>query len=428
MRIGTPFALLASILVTSGVLAVPLEGDRNRELVPKAVKSSANPTAVSTTAKPSKSAVPLSRSSAVPPLPSSAKFLAPSSSGKPSSGISVKPSSASQPSGSASVFASSDKISASSVRASSVTSRPSSVVSPPASPSASAESNNIPGPSACAIGSQPSGSGSISAKPSSLPVHARVAAASASSIPCTDVASCKAKGQKIWDLISAATADTSKDKTTNKFAAAYASIWKIDKDISTSDGETGTEVMSLFNKETVEGGVDLANPLFRGLPSTLRRVATDDEDAYEFVFAPGAIVNVRSYKNMDPVPEAQQVSWDIIAMERYKTYKGSAPPTDLKYVMQFHIANSVTMEVLVQLYKNGGMTDQVAADDTHWVKWDANDGSCGKNAVLALLGTDNGSGSGFILVDYNGTLKGKKLNAIYTRRQDDMWAMVVEYA
>lgn len=52
---------------------------------------------------------------------------------------------------------------------------------------------------------------------------------------------------------------------------------------------------------------------------------------------------------------------------------------------------------------------------------------CGKDAVLTLLGTDKGKGAAFILIDYNGTLRGKKIVAIYTRRQEGMWVMVVEF-
>ncbi|KAJ7144597.1 hypothetical protein C8R44DRAFT_145519 [Mycena epipterygia] len=512
MRIGTPFILLASLLA-SGVLAAPLDGDRNHGLVAKAVKSGAKSTPVATTkksvsppasksaaplprssavvpvrssappsgkssavAKPSsksvtppasKSAAPLSRSSALGPVPSSAKSAAPSgkssalsakpasASGSPSivasrssaalpssanlsapsgipSALSAKPSSAT---GSPSVVASSAKVSASSIKGSSVASGPSSVVSAPASPSGSASSNNIPGPLACPVASKPSASSTK--RGSSLAVHARSGAPStASASGCQTPETCLAKGQGIWNSINAATADTSKDKTTTKFAASYPQIFSakgsVNQDISTSTDDTAKEIMSLFNKKTFDdegNAADLENPLFPGLATTMKRVANADEDAYEFVFAPGVIVAVRSYKNMDPVtPAANQVNWDIIAMELYKQYKGSAPPTDLRFIMRFHIANAVSSLILEQIYKNGGLEDQLTSEDTDWVKWDANDAHCGQNAVLTMLGTNNGSGAGYLLIDYHTTLGGKKLKYMYTRRQDDMWAMVTEYA
>ncbi|KAJ7144600.1 hypothetical protein C8R44DRAFT_846316 [Mycena epipterygia] len=433
MRLGTPFVLLAWALATSGVLAAPLEGDRDHGLVARAVSSAKpKPAAPSTTAKPSKSAAPLSRSSAVGP--SSVKSSAPS--GKPSA-VSAKPSSAS---GSPSVVASSAKVSASSIKGSSVASGPSSVASSPASPSGSGGANNIPGPSACAVGSKPSGSGSVSAKPSGSAsvskrgssLAARSAAPATPSDPaCKTPATCKVKGQSIWNSITAATADTSKDKTTTKFQKSYPAIFSgpksINKDISSTNDDLAKEIRALFNEGADEAALE--RPLFPGLASTMKRVANEDEDAYEFVFAPGVIVAVRSYKNLDPVtPASAQVSWDVVAMESYKAYKGTSPPTDLKYIVRFHIANSLSNEVLKDLYTNGGMEDQLDEDDTEWVKWDPTDASCGLPAVLTLLGTDNGSGAGFLLVDYHTTLGGKKLKAMYTRKSDGDWGMITEYA
>ncbi|KAJ7144599.1 hypothetical protein C8R44DRAFT_916680 [Mycena epipterygia] len=433
-----------------------------RSSAPPSGKSSAaaKPSSKSVTPPASKSAAPLSRSSAVVPVPSSAKSAAPSgkssalsakpssASGSPSviashssavlpssvnpsapsgipSALSAKPSSAT---GSPSVVASSAKVSASSIKGSSVASGPSSVVSASASPSGSDNSNNIPGPSACPVASKPSASSTK--RGSSLAVHARTGATDG----CQTPEDCLAKGQEIWNSITAATADVSKD-TIAKFAASYPAIFSakdsVNQVISSSKDEIAKEVMSLFNKKTLDdegNAADLENPLFPGLATTMKRVANADDDAYEFVFAPGVIVAARSYKNLDPVPSEKRAQWDIIAMELYKEYKGSAPPTDLRFVMRLHIANAVSNLILAEIYKSGALEDQLTLENTDWVKWDPNDARCGKNAVLTMLGTKNGSGAGYILKDYHTTLGGKKLKYMYTRRQENMWSMVTEYA
>ncbi|KAJ7637764.1 hypothetical protein B0H17DRAFT_1149400 [Mycena rosella] len=97
--------------------------------------------------------------------------------------------------------------------------------------------------------------------------------------------------------------------------------------------------------------------------------------AYEDVYVPGVIVAVNTFKAQDLVPTA----------------------------------------------------DQAAADDVDWTSWDVNN-AAEKDVVLALLGTDNGKGSGYILVDYNGILQGKMIIAIHTRRQEGNWGMVTEYS
>ncbi|KAJ7110872.1 hypothetical protein C8R44DRAFT_933767 [Mycena epipterygia] len=454
MGIGAPFVLLAWIVATSGVLAAPLQALKITAKPTKSVISTKLPSAlpskpvsslsrsgpsrpVSSSAKSTSSAVSASSVASVPSSKPSSVSQSRASSGVSSTGssrslsisavasaksstssakassVTSAPSSAVSSAASASSSASSVNASsatsaplsavssaasasssASSVNASSAASAPSSAVSSAASASSSAIPSDIPALSVCALGSRPSGSSSISPKASaSAAVHARRFTL-APRMPANTPADCLTKGQNT----------------------------------------TGKQIISLFNKETL-GGANLPNPLFPALPTTLQRVATTpdpehegsgfDVVAYEFAFAPGAIVAVQSFTDEDPVTDkTKQVPWNVIAMELYKTYKGSAPPTDLKYIARFHIVNDVTVDALKEVYTASGKQADISKQDTDWVAWDPND-ACGGTAVPTLLGTDNGAGAGFLLVDYMGTLK-KKIKFIHTRHSDGQWGMVIE--
>ncbi|KAJ7242490.1 hypothetical protein C8J57DRAFT_1367631 [Mycena rebaudengoi] len=227
-----------------------------------------------------------------------------------------------------------------------------------------------------------------------------------------------------WIL--AATPDTSLDSTTDKFLASYVNIdrplFTIDELLSTDVPRSiASEIASLVNKTV--NGPDLQVPLIPDLATTLRKRRARTPKTYEFWFAPGVMVNSVAYRMNDPI---QAVPWDVIAMEMYKEFKDGADPSDLRYLVQFHIDNPLTQTVLAKLYTTGGMAAQATGDDTEWTKWDANDGSCGTDAVLTLLGTDNGSGAGFILVDYHTRMREKKIAYMYRRRQARWWGMVIE--
>jgi hypothetical protein len=237
------------------------------------------------------------------------------------------------------------------------------------------------------------------------------------------------KGQQIWAQISATTADKSPTLTTDKFQASYPQIFTESTDENTLD----SSIFSVFNilDPKVENDV-LAAPLFAelaGIPTLRKRENNlDNSDlAYQFFFAPGLIVNTWAFRENDPVsPPDKQVPWDVIAMELYKEFKGAAGPTDLRFIMQYHIINPVTTTALEQLYTAAKMADKATATNTEWTKWDPTE-ACENTAVLTLLGTDNGVGAGFMLADYRATLEEKDIVNIYTRRQSGSWHMVIEY-
>jgi hypothetical protein len=80
--------------------------------------------------------------------------------------------------------------------------------------------------------------------------------------------------------------------------------------------------------------------------------------------------------------------------------------------------------VITEVYKAAGMGGDTTKDSTNWVTWThANH----PDYILALLGTTNGSGAGYILTDFAGTLGRKTIASIHTRRYDKAWAMVVQY-
>ncbi|KAJ7218580.1 hypothetical protein GGX14DRAFT_390347 [Mycena pura] len=76
----------------------------------------------------------------------------------------------------------------------------------------------------------------------------------------------------------------------------------------------------------------------------------------------------------DTVPKAGQVGWNVVAFEQYK---------------------------VLNVYNTHGLGDQATQDDIEWTRWAVDDVEyVGKAVVMALLGTDNGKGAAFILIDY----------------------------
>ncbi|KAJ7828601.1 hypothetical protein B0H13DRAFT_1916997 [Mycena leptocephala] len=240
---------------------------------------------------------------------------------------------------------------------------------------------------------------------------------------CFDAPSCKQKGTGIWALITAATTDKSPALTTAKFQASYVggfTTTSVNRDVT---GGLGNSITSVLNRVAISGAPS-ASPLFPNLDPVLQQ---QENTPYQILFARGLIVATYSDRMADPVPTANQVPWDVVAMELYKGYRGPDGPSDLKFVLRYHITNVITIGILEELYTASQMASAISADDSEWIRWDANDGACDTNAVLTLLGTDNGTGSGFILVDYAATIGGKRIVNIYTRRLNSVWHMATEY-
>jgi hypothetical protein len=228
---------------------------------------------------------------------------------------------------------------------------------------------------------------------------------------CNSVATCKVKGQKVWDLLTAATTDTA--GISAKYEESYKSL------------EVASTVGTVFNAgkrvKTIMKALGVT------LPSSLKGIEikgkTAGQSAYENYFSSNAIFAINNFKAQDPVETAKQVNWNVVAFEQFKNAGGK--PTDLKYVMRFEISNAGTKAVLEEVYKSAGKEADITAEDTQeWQSWTH---SGNGDSFLGLLGTPNGNGAGYILSDYAATLGQKSIQAIHTGRQEGQWSMVVEY-
>jgi hypothetical protein len=113
----------------------------------------------------------------------------------------------------------------------------------------------------------------------------------------------------------------------------------------------------------------------------------------------------------------------VVAFEQYKeVLPGNVK--DLKYVMNFEIKPDETKNVLKEVYVAAGKEADVTKEDTDWETWTH---AANADAFLGLLGTDNGNGAGYLLVDYAATLGKKNIAGIHTKRQEGQWSIVVEY-
>ncbi|KAJ6554091.1 hypothetical protein B0H10DRAFT_1967936 [Mycena sp. CBHHK59/15] len=224
------------------------------------------------------------------------------------------------------------------------------------------------------------------------------------------------KGKELWTAISEKAGDTPKDKTTDKYMASYNDLVKT-KSMDTTVGP-GFFIKALFLYLK-----PLKTPLLLSFPATItvKLIISKNEAsaAYELGYVPGVIVAINSFNVQDPVDPAKWVNWN---------FNGDASPTDLKFVAQFHIRNDVTIAVLVAAYNMFEATKpDIEAEDMEWKKWPYEEEAT-RAVTLALLATDNGKGTRFILYDYKGTLAGKRISAIYTRHQESKWAMAVEFS
>ncbi|KAJ6578486.1 hypothetical protein B0H19DRAFT_1062966 [Mycena capillaripes] len=242
--------------------------------------------------------------------------------------------------------------------------------------------------------------------------------------------------------VAAATSDVDKAQTTDKFQALYASLFKketitnkaVESDTALGDGN-GKQIFDLLTKLTEDASSpDLQQPLLPNVPTSFQQVTShepgqadvlDNNPAYQLVFSPGLIVVAAAFREFDPVEANKRLNLNIIAMELYKAFKGEAPPTDLRFILQINVANPATQASLESVYTAHGVAADIAQDDTEWVRWDA---TTYGDDVAMLLGTDNGLVSTFLLADYKTTVGGKTVAAVQTRRQAGQWAMATEYS
>jgi hypothetical protein len=131
---------------------------------------------------------------------------------------------------------------------------------------------------------------------------------------------------------------------------------------------------------------------------------------------------IYNYREHDAA--AKKLNWNVIAFEGYK--RSGQKAADLKYVLRQDITNAGTKAVLEEVYKGAQKGSEITQATTKWETWTYDDAKH-RDAFLALLGTPNGNGAGYILVDYAATLKDKKIVSIHTRRLERWWAMAVEY-
>ncbi|KAJ7204183.1 hypothetical protein GGX14DRAFT_647773 [Mycena pura] len=308
---------------------------------------------------------------------------------------------------------------------------------PPASASASSASASASSASASESSASAPSAGAPSASApsaSALSVRRRVhPRALVSRASCTDTVSCAEKGKELFTKTTAATADTPSAKTGDLYAASYAPH-ATPTTLNTQTG-VGRQIFALFTKLR-NSGVRLP-PLQKPLlaESALQQQVevsipgkTAGQFAFDNAYAPGVIVGLNNFREEDSVAQGSQVGWNVVAFEQYKAFRGASPPSDLRFVMRFHIDNAVTIQVLKDVYNTHGLSDQATQDDTEWTRWAVDDENCGNDVVMALLGTDNGKGAAFLLIDYKTSVGNKNIVAIYTRRQEGLWAFVVEYA
>jgi hypothetical protein len=224
------------------------------------------------------------------------------------------------------------------------------------------------------------------------------------------IAKCKEKGQEIWGKIASAKGDT--DGISAKYAKYYQDLAAASQ-IDTAFN-TGKRVKDLM------AGVDLKVPA-RLTSVTIKGHSGSGAVAYENIYSEKLIAAINNFREEDPVEKENQVNWNVVAFEQYKKV---ATPASLTYVLRYNIVNTATNAVATAIYKAVGKEGDTTKDSTDWVMW-----TYAENAdyILALLGTPNGSGAGYILIDYAETLNKKSIAAIYTRKFEGNWAMVVQF-
>jgi hypothetical protein len=151
--------------------------------------------------------------------------------------------------------------------------------------------------------------------------------------------------------------------TTAKFQASYASGFTTTSVNRDATEGLGNSITSVLNRVAISGAPS-ASPLFPTLDPVLQQ---QENTPYQILFARGLIVATYSDRMADPVLTANQVPWDVVAMELYKGYRGTDGPSDLKFVLRYHITNVITIGILEELYTASQMASAISADDSEWI-------------------------------------------------------------
>jgi hypothetical protein len=113
--------------------------------------------------------------------------------------------------------------------------------------------------------------------------------------------------------------------------------------------------------------------------------------------------------NYQDLNDGTSTSWSVAVFHNYKAvtvfYKGSVQNTTFISVVQLNITNKEILDIIKKVYKR----DKTRNGNER--EWNPNDRP---EAFHALLGSPNGSGTGFILLDYNNKLGRQTIKRITT--------------
>lgn len=222
--------------------------------------------------------------------------------------------------------------------------------------------------------------------------------------------SCKSRGTDLWSkLQSPGTSD--KFKGQPSFAAHYTT--------------TSAPLRKKFEQDMLEKALGQSGLNIKLAES---RTAIDINGAYVNIFdtEKGVIVAVdNDHKGgRMGVPVEKFAAWSDLVYWQYEklaTQQGHQPSA-LNYVVRWGVVNEESQSVIEEAYRRAGKTKKDYYNE--WAMWTP---SGTKDEFLALLGTPNGRGAGYIAIDFPVSL-GKTVKSIRTKNYIDfLWVMVIEF-
>ncbi|KAI4096999.1 MAG: hypothetical protein LQ339_006854 [Xanthoria mediterranea] len=244
---------------------------------------------------------------------------------------------------------------------------------------------------------------------------------------CPDYKECGEKGQDYWNILQTTLSNPqSLDRadTTEHFAKYYAPELAGTFEVGFDEPEMAQRMrergMSTADMDVWE--VNSFDPI--------RKVRLK-QTAYFNAFntAEGIIVAQGNWRSSDQNKKEDQLQWSEIMYQTWKIAAAQAekdqlphgPISNLRAVVQNHVVNHGTLEVVRAAYKENQLEPW---EDPHWRPWTEDSH---RSFFLGMLGTDNVKGTVWLLNDHAAGIGRKEISAIHTKWEDHlvMWIDIV---
>lgn len=243
---------------------------------------------------------------------------------------------------------------------------------------------------------------------------------------CPDYKECGEKGQDYWNILQTTLSNPqSLDRadTTEHFSKYYAPELAGTFEVGVDDPEMAQR-MRERGMNTADMDVWEVNSFDPVREVRLKQTAYFNA----FNTAEGIIVAQGNWRSSDQNKKEDQLQWSEIMYQTWKIAAAQAekdqlphgPISNLRAVVQNHVVNHGTLQVVRAAYKENQLEPW---EDPHWRAWTEDSH---RSFFLGMLGTDNVKGTVWLLNDHAAGIGRKEISAIHTKWEDHLVMWYVE--